>query len=209
MPAPSTVAGDRSSDGIDPLAGMLTRLPERPSPTLDRALDATAACLARHGLARTSMTDIARDMGVARSTLYRHFSSVEEAAWTLLARESYRFFDRFGQVVASGAGPDAVVELATEFVRFASTHPVVARLLHEEPDFVGRVVSRHFAQLVDYAAAVVTPLVETAMAAGVLRRRDPARLAQWMGRVVAICILAPPEGDLEGLLEEMLLPVLC
>lgn len=211
--APGTTGDSADAAGVDPLEELLARLPERPSPGLDRALDATATCLARHGLARTSMTDVAREMGVARSTLYRHFGSVEEAAWALLARESWRFFDAFGEVASGGAGPGSVVALAAQFVRFASTHPVMARLLHEEPDFVGRVVTRHMAALVDYAAAVVTPVMASAMDNGVISRRDPVRLAQWMGRVVAICILAPPGADpesteLDDLLEEMLLPVL-
>jgi AcrR family transcriptional regulator len=193
---------------VDPLAGLLDRLPERPPPHLDRALDATSVCLARHGLARTSMTDIAKEMGVARSTLYRSFSSVEEAAWALLARESYRFFDAFGAVVAEGTGPEPIIALAADFVRFATSHPVMARLLHDEPEFVGRVVATHFGALVDYAAALVTPVVAAAVDRGMIGRRDPARLAQWMGRVVAVCILAPPSDDLDSLLEEMLLPVL-
>jgi AcrR family transcriptional regulator len=204
VPAAARPAGD---DG-DLLPGLLARLPARPSPGLDRALDATAACLARHGLARTSMTDLAREMGVSRSTLYRHFSSVEEAAWQLAAREAYRFFDSFGHLVHSGAGPEAVVGLAAEFVRFASGHPVMSRLLHDEPEFLGRVATSHMAALVDYAAAVVTPLVAAAMEGGAIARRDPARLAQWMGRVVAICILAPPAEGPDDLLRDMLLPLL-
>ena len=192
----------------DPLAALLDHLPERPSQSLDRALDATSVCLARHGLARTSMTDIAREMGVARSTLYRHFSSVEEAAWALLAREAYRFFDAFGEIVAHGTGAGPVVALAAEFVRYATGHPVMARLLRDEPEFVGRVMTTQFGALVDYAAAAVTPLVAAAMERGMIVARDPARLAQWMGRVVAVCILAPPSHSLDELLGEMLLPVL-
>lgn len=192
----------------DPVQALLHRLPERPPADADRALDAVSVCLARHGLARTSMTDIARQMGVARSTLYRRFGSVEDAAWALFAREAYRFFDVFGELVARAAGPRAVVELTAEFVRFAAGHPVLSRLLHEEPDFVGQAVTRHSAELVDYAAAVVTPLVAAAMEAGMIRRRDPATLAEWLGRIVAILIIAPPRGDLEPLLEEMLLPIL-
>jgi AcrR family transcriptional regulator len=206
--ASTVTTTSESADGADPLAGLLERLPERPSPGLDRALDATSVCLARHGLARTSMTDIAKEMGVARSTLYRNFSSVEEAAWALLAREAYRFFDAFGEIVADGSGAGPVVSLAAEFVRYTTRHPVIVRLLHDEPEFVGRVMTTHFGALVDYAAAVVTPLVAAAMERGMIRRGDPARLAQWMGRVVAVCILAPPSRDLDELLEEMLLPVL-
>lgn len=206
--APAPPPSGAGPDVAIPLAALLERLPERPLPRLDRALDATSICLARHGLARTSMTDIAKEMGVARSTLYRSFSSIEEAAWTLLTRESYRFFDAFGAIVADGVGPEPIVALAAEFVRFASGHPVMARLLHDEPEFVGQVVATHFGTLVDYAAAVVTPVVAAAMDRGMIGRRDPARLAQWMGRLVAVCILAPPSGDLDELLEEMLLPIL-
>lgn len=192
----------------DPMQALLLRLPERPPADADRALDAVSACLARHGLARTSMTDIAREMGVARSTLYRRFGSVEDAAWALFAREAYRFFDAFGELVARAAGPRAVVELTAEFVRFATDHPVLSRLLHDEPDFVGETITRHSAALVDYAAALVTPLVAAAMDAGMVRRRDPATLAEWLGRIVAILIIAPPRAELEPLLEEMLLPIL-
>jgi len=204
---PRTVPAPQASP-VDPLAGLVGRLPDRPAPSLDRALDATALCLARHGLARTSMTDVAKEMGVARSTLYRSISSVEEAASALLARDTWRFFDEFGDVVVTGSGPEAVVGLTARFVRFAIGHPVVARLLHDEPDFVGRVMSGQFAALVDRAAQAVTPLMSIAMDGGLLARRDPRRLAQWLARVVVICILAPPQGDLEEFLEEMLMPVL-
>ncbi|MHB8328712.1 MAG: TetR/AcrR family transcriptional regulator [Acidimicrobiales bacterium] len=192
----------------DPVRALVLALPERPPASADRALDAVSTCVARHGIARTSMTDVAREMGVARSTLYRQFGSVELAAWALLAREAYRFFDAFGDLVVREAGPRAVVELASEFIRFASTHPVLERLLQDEPDFVGQMITRHSAELVDYAAALVVPLVEAAMGAGMIRRRDPAQLAEWMGRIVAILIIAPPRGDLDALLEQMLLPLL-
>jgi hypothetical protein len=101
-----------------------------------------------------------------------------------------------------------VVALAAEFVRYTTQHPVMARLLRDEPEFVGRVMTTQFGTLVDYAARVVTPLVALAMERKMISSRDPARLAQWMGRVVAVCILAPPSTGLDELLEEMLLPVL-
>src|SRR5579883_2394133 len=47
------------------------RLPLPVPATLDPVLDATVECLGRHGLSRTSLSDIAREMGVAPSTVYR------------------------------------------------------------------------------------------------------------------------------------------
>ena len=154
------------------------------------------------------MTDVAREMGVARSTLYKQVGSVEQAAWALLVREAYRFFDAFGALVAGGGGPRAMVTLTADFIRFAGEHPVLGRLLRDEPGFVGDVVTHSAGAVVDGAAAIVAPLVSSAMDNGMIRRRDPALLAAWLGRVVAICILAPPPGDLEAVLTEMLLPIL-
>ena len=62
-------------------------LPGPPPASLDPVLDATVECIARHGLAKTSLSDIARELGVAPSTVYRKVGSVENAArWSWPAR---------------------------------------------------------------------------------------------------------------------------
>src|SRR5687768_12163722 len=38
-----------------------------------RAAAALLACTARHGLAKTTLDDVAREAGCARASLYRHF----------------------------------------------------------------------------------------------------------------------------------------
>jgi AraC-like DNA-binding protein len=43
------------------------------SPHRVRIIDATLACLARHGTAKTTVDDIARQAGVSRATVYRAF----------------------------------------------------------------------------------------------------------------------------------------
>ncbi|MHB8437969.1 MAG: TetR/AcrR family transcriptional regulator [Acidimicrobiales bacterium] len=192
----------------EPLAALLSRLPARPAASADRALDALATCLARYGMERTSMTDVAREMGASRSTLYRQFGSLELGAWALLVREAYRFFDAFGDIVAKDAGPGAVVELTGQFIRFASSHPVLVRMLRDEPAFLGDVMRRSASAAVDAAAAIVTPLLADAIERGMVRRHDPGRLARWLGRIVAVLVVAPPPDDLDDFLAEMLLPVL-
>ena len=63
--------------------GLPLPVPASLNPVLDAAVD----CLARHGL-RTTMSDIAREMGVAPSTVYRKVGSVDHAALLVLAREA-------------------------------------------------------------------------------------------------------------------------
>ena len=43
----------------------------------DAALDATAGLVAEHGLASVTMSQIAKDAGIGRATLYKYFPDVE------------------------------------------------------------------------------------------------------------------------------------
>ena len=41
--------------------------------TRERVLEACYACIARHGLDRTTVEDVAREAGLSRATIYRAF----------------------------------------------------------------------------------------------------------------------------------------
>lgn len=183
----------------------LERLPPRPGPGLDRLLDATERCLARYGVRRTSMTDIAREMRVARTTLYRQVGSVEQALALVASRQVHRFLDDLLELLASseGAGAEAFATSVIRAVRFARTDPMCRRVLEDEPELLGSLVARDLAPYAAQVAGALTPLVAAAMDAGTLRRGEPALVAQWLVRVVAVLVALPPEGGLQGDLEEM------
>ena len=52
----------------------------------DRILDATNGLLARYGYRKMSMTDLAREAGVGKGTLYLYFSSKEDVALSSIDR---------------------------------------------------------------------------------------------------------------------------
>src|SRR5207237_984899 len=61
------------------------------SPSIeDRAVRATLACVARHGLAKTTFDDVAREAGCARATLYRYFGGKRQLVRITLVREAAR-----------------------------------------------------------------------------------------------------------------------
>jgi AcrR family transcriptional regulator len=47
----------------------------RPVDTRERILDAAGALLRRHGLAKTTVVDVARALGMSHANIYRHFAS--------------------------------------------------------------------------------------------------------------------------------------
>src|SRR5258706_649074 len=58
------------------------------SPTQqDRVLDGALACVARVGLAKTTLDDVAREAGCARATVYRCFPNKQQLLSALVARE--------------------------------------------------------------------------------------------------------------------------
>lgn len=184
------------------------QLPVSPSAALDPVLDATVACVARHGLAKTSLSDIARELGVAPSTVYRKVGSVEHAARLVSAREGHRLLQRMPEVIAGVEGPRVITVFLAESIATTAAHPMVAKIMRDETEFVGRVATRRLEESLLQSAEVTAPLLARAMASGHIRTQDPMALAHWIVRIGAMALLAPPPGDLLTALEHILLPVL-
>ncbi len=191
-----------------PLPTLPDRLPLPVPPSLDPVLDATVECIARHGLSRTSMSDIARELGVAPSTVYRKVGSVDGAVLLVVAREAERFLARVPDVMASASGPRAITAVVAACVRTAAEHPMTAKILRDDSDWLGRVVSRRLDAFLAQGAEVARPMLEAAMDARVVRRQDATLLAHWLLRVALAALVSPPPGDLDDALDALLLPML-
>ena len=203
----------RADDPVDEPADDLRlseRLPPRPDPELDRVLDATERCLTRFGLRRTSMSDIAREMGVARTTLYRQVSSIEEAMALVSSRRFHRFLDKLLELSAGDLDAEKLVEVIVRTVRMTLAEPVVHRLLHDEPEILGDyLTSGSIGILVDQISQAITPALRNAMSAGLIRVGDPAMAANWIVRVVLVLTAVPaPDDDLEATVRFVLHPML-
>lgn len=190
------------------LPSLAQGLPPVPPPELDPYLDAAATCFARHGISRTSVPDIARELGISRTTVYRQVGTVEQAARLLLARELHRFLAHLPAVLAGAVGPETVTRLLAAVVVFAREHPVLAKVLADEPELIGPFLTSDLHALVDRVSTIATPLLDRAMDAGLVHRRDPAVLAEFLVRTTISLALAPPSGDLAGFLDQTVLPVL-
>ena len=184
------------------------RLPLPPDPALDPVLDAAAACLARHGISKTTLSDIAREMGVAPSTVYRKVGSVDNVTMLVFAREAQRWLGRMPATLTPAAGPRGITILMADAITTLANDPVAAKVLRDEGDWMGRMVTRQLDHLLAQGVEVTAPLLSAAMAAGLVRRQDPQLLAHWMLRIALAVLVAPPPGDLQTALDELLLPVL-
>jgi AcrR family transcriptional regulator len=179
-----------------------------PPASVDTYLDAAARCFVRHGIGRTSVQDIAREARVDRTTVYRQVGNVDAVVRLLAGRELHRLLATLpGQLTGLG-GPAAIVDLLAAVVSFGRDHPVLRKVLADEPELIGPFIVADLPLLIDLVAAAATPLLDAAMSAGELATRDPGRLAQMLVRICLPLLLAPPPGEVRELLAELLLPVL-
>ncbi len=57
----------------------------------NRLCEAALECLMRHGFEKTTMSDIAREAGIARPTLYKHFKSKADILYAAIDRQALCF----------------------------------------------------------------------------------------------------------------------
>jgi len=184
------------------------QLPPVPSPALDPYLDAAARCFARYGVRRTSVQDVAKELGVNRATVYRQVGTIEQQAMLLLIRDAHRLLAALPGRVTPPMGPRTVVGLMAAVIGEARAHPVLAKVLADEPDLVGTYVTRDSAALIDLVTGLLRPMLAAAVESGAIADRDPVVLAQWIVRITVSLILTPPPGEPADFLGEILLPAL-
>jgi TetR/AcrR family transcriptional repressor of uid operon len=105
-----------------------------PSPE-GRILDATLVCIARYGVAKTTLDDVAREAGCARATVYRYFGGKRQLVAATVAREGERFLGVVDRAAADAPTlEDALVAMAATAARVLSGHPALQFVLANEPE---------------------------------------------------------------------------
>jgi AcrR family transcriptional regulator len=187
-------------------------LPPRPPAELDAYLDAAETCIRRYGWSRTSPQDIAGEMGVNRTTVYRVLGPKDQIFALLVAREVHRLIERALAVSEQCArdglvGANALVELLASTIEHVRGGPTIAKLLADEPELVGEFMRSGIPPVIDRFSKALGPLLENAMRDGALARRDPHLMTEWMVRISLSLLFAPPATDLRRFLAAGVLPL--
>jgi AcrR family transcriptional regulator len=152
-----------------------------------RVVDASLRCIARWGLAKTTIEDIAREAGVGRATIYRLFPGGRDAVFeAVLMTESARFFARLDLVPAESL-EDFLVTLIGEGGSALAHHAALQFLLAYEPEAILPLLA--FAQM-DVVLRSVADLVGPYLAPW-LAPDAAARGAEWVARIVFSYLVCP------------------
>lgn len=161
----------------------------------ERVVDATVRCIARWGLAKTTLDDIAREAGVSRATVYRSFPGGKDTVVrAAVAAEVQSFLDGLADRLRGAADlEDLLVAGITHTSRALRGHEALQTLLLHEPEVVLPHLSfgaydRLLAAAGEWARPWLAPHVgdEVALRAG-----------EWVARLVLSYTLSPsPSFDL-------------
>ena len=153
------------------------------SVTKTRILESALVSFALNGYKGTNLRDLAAQLNLSKSALYRHFDS-KEAIWDAVMdmMETY-YTERFGSVQNLPKVPDSPGELLEmtmrmlDFTMHDEKVKLTRRLLLTEQYHDERVRALAAQHFLTGTKAMYTIIFEGMMQKGVLKRDDPAMLA--------------------------------
>src|SRR5450432_3664491 len=125
----------------------------------DRILDAALACIARVGVAKTTLDDVAREAGCARATVYRCFPGRDALLGAALDREVHALTGLvLGAADRAETLTDAIVAVILTAAEPFRTHAALGNVLAHEPEIVTAQLSfERGSELLMTAAALCAP----------------------------------------------------
>jgi AcrR family transcriptional regulator len=188
------------------------RPPATDAEAVQRIVDATARVIDRRGVAKTSLSDVATELGVTRQTVYRHVGSLPAAVSLVAWQGAEAFVDRMIEHLQGSASPaDAVVEGFLFCLRTVPSDPRLSLLL-QLGDSDAFVQSANTPDVLEYGAQKLR-LFPVDWSSGGVADADLPGLAEMILRLLISMLQNPfdpprPEVDVRAFLERWLAPAL-
>jgi AcrR family transcriptional regulator len=165
------------------------------SSTRVRLVDGALRCLARQGIAKTTVDDIARAAGLSRATAYRTFPRGKDGILAAVVEtEVARLFSSLAVAMGeAGDLEDVLVAGMVESARWLRGHEALAYLLEHEPGAVLPYVTfGGFDQVMLVSSDLAAPFFARWLEPG-----QASRAAEWAVRIVMThCSNPSPHADL-------------
>ncbi len=175
-------------------------------------LDAAEACFERYGIKKTTMEDIAKEAGVSRPTVYRHFADRETLMLAVVMRRARSLIAKAQAFIRrQKTFEDQLVEGLLFLVRTGRSDPFVRLIVNPENlEFAQEILGSTDAT-VDLTHEMWEPILKDAVERGEL---DPAldfySIAAWLTHVELILVgrldLTPDDAEVREMLRTFLLP---
>lgn len=171
--------------------------PAEPGEATERILDAALVLVARWGVTKTTLSDVAREAGCSRATLYRAFPGGKQHVFAALgARELGGYLQSVVDAVDAAEDlEDAVTRALVVAARLLRDHDAARFVLEHEPKLVLPFLGfKQVDRLYAHTSAVVGPHLER-----FVPRDRAAWLSEWAARIFVTYLFNPdPDVDLSS-----------
>jgi AcrR family transcriptional regulator len=156
----------------------------------DRVLDAALACVARVGLGKTTLDDVAREAGCARATVYRCFPGKQNLFGAMLAREVTALGTRAVAAAGETESPaEAIVAVILTGADTFRSHAALRFVVEHEQEILAPELSFDRGSAVLRGAATLLAPAFTRF----VEANRAERLAEWVARLTLSYLLNPSE----------------
>lgn len=180
----------------------------------ERLIDAAEVCLARFGLAKTTVEAVARQASVSRATVYRYFESRDELILGVILRETDRYLTRIRpRMERQESLSEAVIEFVQVTVKAARRDPSLQLLFNaQEASAAAGIIAGSSVALFERVEGFLDPLFGR-FASQLVPGVDRAEASEWVLRVIlSLLTVEGPRRRTETaqrrLLERFLVPVI-
>lgn len=166
----------------------------------ERVLAGTYACVARFGLGKTTVDDVAKESGVSRASIYRLFpGGKDQLLREAVGWEMDRFFARLAEQVYDAPDFATLLERGLVFAHDSlREHEVLQKVLVTEPERFLPLLTVEQHRVVRFITAFLLPYLEREQEEHRLRAGvDLEAAADYVARMVLSLIGSPGRWDLD------------
>lgn len=166
--------------------------PQSPTSVSPELIDAALRCFVTFGVRKTSLTDVASQAGVSRTTTYRAFGDKDGLVRAVVESEVARFVTALDTAVDWHQPLEQALEQAVEFtLDYLPQHMLLQRVLTSEPEQLTNVVIGQ-AEPTTLIDLILPAIVERfAQTHHDLLRVPTEQAAEWLIRIVVSMLLNP------------------
>jgi AcrR family transcriptional regulator len=173
--------------------------PTAPTSTDDareRILAAAERCIDRHGIRKTTMDDVACEVGLSRPSVYRYFADRDDLLIELITRHARVLVDRARKSIARHSNlPDQIVESVLYTAEHARRDPLTRHVIDPDATSLGRrMIASGTTEMM--RAEMWDPVLDAAVANNELPPGLPrSDIHLWLGNITLMVMRGLEDGD--------------
>jgi AcrR family transcriptional regulator len=173
--------------------------PTAPTSTDDareRILAAAERCIDRHGIRKTTMEDVACEVGLSRPSVYRYFTDRDDLLVELITRHARALLDRARKSISRQSDlPDQIVETVLYTADHGRRDPLTRHVIDPDGTSLGRrMIASGTTEMM--RAEIWDPVLDVALANNELPPGLPrSDIRLWLGNVTKMVMRGLDDGE--------------